>query len=400
MVKKILKCRSCSGDNLINIFDFNKLPLAGSFQDTKNSGELFPLTLVKCSNCELIQTGESISKVKIFKTYSYETKTSSNLVKHLNSLAELINNIKNNANIFEIGCNDGTLLKRLNKLGHKCIGIDPSNIAKESSKKNKWNLINDFFDLKIAKRILDKYGSFDFVISTNSFAHNDEIENITKGIWNILKENGYLLIEVQNGFETLNKNQFDTIYHEHTCYFTRKSIINLLEKNKFKIIYIKNIDIHNGSIRVLAKKVLAPISQYNSFKLRDKTEDLDLKIINFQKTIIKNKQNLNKILKTEYAKGKKIVAYGASGRATILLNYYELDTDIISYIVDNSSKKINKYIPNTSIKIKNKKELLANPPDIILITAWNYQKEIIDEARSLFRFKGDFIVPLPYVTVI
>ena len=283
MVNKILNCRSCKSRSLENILDLGNLPLAGSFPEKKNIGKLFPLSILKCDKCGLIQTGESIPKSDIFREYSYESGTSSFLVNHLENLGEFINIFSKKNKILEIGCNDGTLINKLKNNGHFCLGVDPSNISKKYSKKNKWELINNFFSFELTKEIIENHGKFDMVISTNSFAHNDEIENITKGIWEVLREDGYLIIEVQNGIDTLRKNQFDTIYHEHTCYFTPTSIHNLLSKNKFKIISINNIDIHNGSIRIMAQK--SNDSLLNPFKEYKKDYEINSLIKNFQESI-------------------------------------------------------------------------------------------------------------------
>ena len=396
MVKKIQKCRSCQSRSLLKIFNFNNMPLAGNFPKSKFEGDLYPLNLIKCQVCDLIQTAESIPKTNIFKNYSYESRTSTDLVKHLNNLGDYINSFSKEAKILEIGSNDGTLIQKLIKSGHKCLGVDPSDVSKKSAEINSWDLINDFFSDELAKEITKTHGKFNFVISTNSFAHNDEIGSLASGIEEVLEVGGYLLIEVQNGTLTLKKNQFDTIYHEHTCYFTKTSISNLLAKYNFEVISINDLDIHNGSIRVLAKK----IRKDNFAKKFNKDSEVDNHIISFINNVELNKKNLKNLLSKEKKNGKQIAAYGASGRATILLNFYEINKETIDYIVDNSELKIGKFIPNSDIEIKDKKILLVNPPDIIIITAWNYKKEIIEESRKKYNFKGSFIIPLPFVEII
>jgi len=396
MVKKIRQCRACQSSLLLKIFDFNNLPLAGNFPKSKFEGDLFPLNLIKCQVCELIQTAESIPKTNIFKNYSYESRTSTHLVKHLNDLGDYINSFSKKAKILEIGSNDGILIQKLIKSGHKCLGVDPSDVSKKSAEINSWNLINDFFSNELAKKITKTHGKFNLVVSTNSFAHNDEIGSLASGIEEILEKGGYLLIEVQNGTLTLKKNQFDTIYHEHTCYFTKTSISNLLAKYNFEIVSINDLEIHNGSIRVLAKKIKKD-SYSKKFK---KDEEVNNYTSSFINNVKLNKITLTNLLYKEIRNGKKVAAYGASGRATILLNFYELNKKTINYIVDNSELKIGKFIPNSDIEIKDKKILLEDPPDIILITAWNYKKEIIEESRKKYNFKGSFIIPLPFVEII
>lgn len=387
---KLQACRACNHDKLTIIHDFGCVPDAGDFQSIPFSGDKHRLRLIRCDSCGLVQIDGRLDRDTIFRNYKYSSGTSSDLVNHFKDLAREVNQLGKNLRILEIGCNDGTLMQLLKLAGHNCVGIDPSDIAAESARLNHWNLVNDYFSLATADLILDRYGEFDLVVSCNSFAHNDQILELSQATHKVLKKGGLAMIEVQDFSQTLLKNQFDTIYREHVCYFTSITLSELLFSVGLLTIKVEPIQIHNGSIRVLSMKNDGSHSLQAS-EFQDHLETIDVS------SMVEMIDTISSEIKQLAYQGKKVAAYGASGRATNILCQCGLNARHVSVIFDNSSSKIDLYIPSTDIPIVRKSSEHINEFDYIFITAWNYKDQIIHELRTEYSYSGRFLVPLPSI---
>ena len=388
------KCRSCQSTNLSLVHDFGLLPDAGDFQPHPNSGETIPLRLLSCSNCNLLQVDGSVDRVSIYKNYKYTSSSSPLLVKHFEDLACYINSLGSQLKILEIGSNDGTLLKMLSNSNHFCLGVDPSDVALNASSSMDYLLINDFMSSELSKSIVDKYGKFDVIVSCNSFAHNDEIFDIATSVSCLLDDNGVFVVEVQDADRLFTDNQFDTIYREHVCYFSRSTLSYLLSLAGLNTVSCLSVPIHNGSIRLTAKKTVKPSSIDAS--VSPSPQQLVYDTSGFS-SAIKTIQNMVDIF---IAKNMKIAAYGASGRCTNILCLAGFDSSHISAVFDSADSKIGLYIPTTDIPIVAKDHDLINSFDCILISAWNYSHQIIHELRSDYSFSGHIIIPLPTPRII
>src|SRR3989344_1981115 len=247
-------CRLCGGRNLKKIIDLGLLPLAGGFLRKEEIGKekKYPLRVFICEECGLFQVIDVISAELLFKDYRYTSSTTRTLSEHFEEYAsEMVFRFLNGDSfVVEIGSNDGVLLAPLKKLGINAIGIDPAvNIVKIARRRG-LNIINDFFNVRNAKRILKDYGKANAIVSNNTLAHIDNMDEILKGIKLLLDENGVLVFEVQYLLDLIRNLQYDFIYHEHLCYYSLKPIVKFLDKYDMKIFDIKKIPIHGGLIRV------------------------------------------------------------------------------------------------------------------------------------------------------
>lgn len=355
-----LSCRFCQAENLTKVLDLGNMPLAGGFlkeQDFENE-KLYPLELYECQDCGLVQVGEIPKEQKeLFTNTLFRSSTSKAVIKHFKELAKELKGYKT---ILEIGCNDGVLIKPLEKLGVRTIGIDPS--------------INDYFTEQLAKELESRYGQVDAIVSSYTFSHIDDILDVMYGIKLLLKDEGILIIE--SYFFDIDKLQYDMIYHEHAVYLSPKSMIKFLERFGMEVFDIKFIpEFRSGCMRYY-------IHNKRSW------QDYSNKIESTRSDLL----NLLNKLKTE---SKTIIGYGATGRGTVIMNYCGIDEKYIDYVVDDTPEKQGLFTPGTHLPIKAWDDK-ANP-DYILLFAWAFADEIMAKHKD---YKGKWIIPLPKVRVI
>lgn len=379
---KVKKCRVCQEKKLKLIFSLGKQPLANNLLTSpKDKSQRFPLELVQCSHCGLIQLSYVVPKEKLFDKYFYVPSISQTYLSHFDELShDLIKdlNLRKGDLVVDIGGSDGSLLSFFEMKGMKVVNIEPAkNIASKVSK------VNKYFDKKTSQFVVKKFGRAKLVTATNVFAHIDDLAKFLEGLDALLDSDGVFFAQFPDIRHLLAENQFDTIYHEHLSYFTYEPLHHLFINSPFELFRIENSDIHGGSMRIYIRR--------RSSLLPD-----------FVKGVAKINKELRDYLLKQRRSGKKIAAFGAAAKGMTLLSYCQLDTKVIDYIADGTPYKQGKYSPGTLIKIVPESDLLTNPPDIILILAWNYKEEIINKVRKMFagKKKITFVVPIPHVEII
>lgn len=400
--KERISCESCghtSDKKFDVIYDFGNIPLAGSFplREEINNIKTYPLKIVKCRDCELVQTDTLIEPEVLFKDYRYISSVG--MQKHFNSYADWLvskEGVKPIDSVLEFGCNDGPLLDALRSRGiPNTIGIDPAtNIVKLGREKG-LNIENDFFNNEF---VVDNRweNKFDYILASNTFAHITDINSVVKGVEQSLKKDGKFIIEVQYLVDLVDKFQFDFMYHEHLYYYTVTSLNHLLSKHGLKIIDVERVPIHSGSIRVIATKNFG--DEVNSIveeliEIEKEYKDLS----EFSSKISLALNNLSAQLGLIKEMDKKVVGYGASGRANVISSTMKWDTNDLMYIIDESPERYGRYTSNGKIPIYPPEFLESDPPDYILILAWNFADMIIEKTKHL---GIPYIVPFPEVKYI
>jgi methylation protein EvaC len=395
LVKRI-KCASCNDDNFNVIHNFGDVPLAGSFPLEADRDEIkqYPLSIMMCNSCKLIQTDTLIEPKVLFKDYRYISSVG--MQNHFNLYADWLVSkelIKPTTNILEFGCNDGPLLDALRHRGiHRTIGIDPATNIVELGKKKGLNIINDFFNSEFVEsnRWEDK---FDYVLASNTFAHITDINSVVKGIEQTLKKNGKFIFEVQYLVDLVDKFQFDFMYHEHLYYYTVTSLSHLLSKHGLKIIDVERVPIHGGSIRVIATKDLNVEANNIVEELIENEKEYE-DLSNFSLSVEKALSNLKEFLDNN--KNKKIIGYGASGRANVVIGTLNLNSKDVAYIIDESPERYNRFTSNGNIPIY-APDKIDSDVDFILIFAWNFADMIIEKTKHL---GIPYVIPFPKIKII
>jgi SAM-dependent methyltransferase len=408
---KLERCRICKNKKLKKILDLGEMPLANAFLDKNQLSQKeisYPLRVVWCESCSLLQIDEIVPPEVLFKDYIYVSGTSEALRKHFEDLAtEVVNNFKLNSEslVIDIGSNDGTLLKEFKKHYLKVLGVEPADNISKMAQKNGIKTINNFFSEDIAKKIIKDNGKADVITATNVVAHTNDLDDLLKGVSYLLKDDGVFVIEVPYLVDLLESGEFDTIYHEHLSYFAVRPLKIFFEEHDFKIINIERVKIHGGTIRVFVSKKK---SRYNINKNVNQLVSLEIKKgLNeetvyriFAERIGKLKKDLVNLLQKLKSENKKVIGYGAAAKGNTLLNYYNIRPELIEFIADLSPMKQNKFTPGTHIPVYSPEKIYESKSDYMLILAWNFTDEIMKQQHKFKEKGGKFITPIPEVKVI
>jgi len=396
------KCRICN-HRIKRIVHLGKIALVGNFFKKKRNQRKYNISLNYCLYCKHVQISERLSPDLLFKNYLWETgisKSNISLIKKiLVKLKKL--GISKKSRILEIASNDGSFIQILKKKFNAfAIGVDPAkNLAKKANSKRIFT-INNYFNYKLSHSIKKKFSKFDFIFARNVIAHLNNPNQVFKGIENLLKDNGVLILEVPHLLNILNKNQYDNIFHEHVGFHSLRSIKDLCEQNQLKVFDVEMIDSQGGSIRcyICKNKSKKSISRKtkNILKIEKKSNLFSGKNLEKFKFKIKNhSKNMNRLIHNLKKKKNKISVYGASGKGQALMQFAKIDNKLIDYVFDKSKLKQGRFTPGTNIRIRDPKHISRNKVDYLIILSWNIKDEIIKQERVFLKKGGKFIIPFP-----
>ena len=401
------KCHISGSNNLEMILSLGLIPPVNQMSkiNEKYKEQLFfPTEIYYCPLSKLVQLGITVDKEILFpKEYPYTSSTTKILRENFEQLSEeIFSKFKINKDdlIIDIGSNDGNLLSNFkNKMN--ILGITPENIGKIAIS-NGIPTILEYFTENLTKKIINEKGKAKIITATNVFAHIDDVNQVLKSIKNLLDDDGVFISESHYLNTLVESNQYDTIYHEHLRYYSLSSLEYLFLKHDMEIIDAKEINTHGGSIRVYAAKKdrIKIKSNFKDLLEHEKKNLFSGSLHNLKYKVLESKLHLYSLLSKLKLQKNKIYGISAPSRATTLINYLGLKSDIIECILEiEGSQKINYYLPGTNIPIYDEKKLYIDQPEFALIFSWHISKEIITNLRKN-GFKGKFIIPLPEPKII
>ena len=407
-----MKCRFCESKIFTNFIDLGKTPLSNQFLKKvhlKKKEKRFPLHAYICKNCLLVQLDEFESPAKIFSEYVYFSSFSKSWLEHSKIFVnKMIKKYKINEKnqIIEIASNDGYLLQFFKRRGIPVLGIEPAkNVAKIARKKD-IPTITKFFGVETANKIKKKGLQADFIIGNNVLAHVPKLNDFIAGLKILLKNEGIISLEFPHIVKLIQKNQFDTIYHEHFSYFSFHTIKKIFAKHQFTIFDVNEIPTHGGSLRIFViHKDNKKMTIKNSVKkLIEKEKRFEINKIKTYKKFQPKIENIKIEIEEFFFNAKKanktIVGYGAPAKGNTLLNYCKIDKKDLAYTVDVSPHKQGLFLPGTHIEIKNPREIKKTKPDYVFILPWNIKDEIMEQHKYIKNWGGKFVTPIPKVKII
>jgi len=407
------------GNQLITVIDFGPVPLANNFLPSNSSEKdfanelLYPLTVGFDPTCGSFQVNVMpLAQKNVWKDYIYYSSViqslSNEFVEYAREFSSLFDE-PGKRKILEIGCNDGVFLKPLSSHGFEVIGVDPaSNVVK--ALQGNYTIYDTFFGTQLAEEVLlQNHGKFDAIVTSNSFAHIDDMVDVMKGIKLLLQNDGILAIQIHYVVSMVEKMQYDWIYHEHLSYYSLYSISNFLSQFSMRVFDAKETSMHGGSLRLFVQNVNENRADTESLrKIRIKESELGVDklsfFVDFEDKMHQTRLQIRKILAELVEFKKKVVmGYGAPARATTLSAYIGLDfiKKHLSAVIDDSEAKQGAYMPGTHLKIISSKVLREETrPDCIFLFAWPWVNDIVKKNQEFIQNGGMFIVPLPEVFVI
>lgn len=385
--------------------------LANSFLESPEefaTEPMFPLDVYFCEDCSLVQLLDVIAPEVLFRHYIYLTGTSETISDHYREYADEVAQVaKLEADdlVVEVASNDGSLLRCFDRLPIKTLGVEPATNIAERARASGIETLNEFFDAEAAGRIREMHGPAKAVIGNNVLAHVDDTLDFLTGCARLLAQGGRVVVEVPYVRDLVERLEYDTIYHEHLCYFSVTNLLRLFERAGLRISRVQHVPVHGGSLRVYGRRAEEDANHAADVLVMAEMEAAmgytELALYTSMATAVEaNREALVTLLRNLRSEGKSVAAYGAPAKGNTLLNFCEIDTKLIPYTVDRNPLKVGTLTPGMHIPVLPVSTLLERRPDYVLILAWNFADEIMRQQAEYREGGGQFILPIPEPRVV
>ncbi len=383
------------------------MPLANAFltkEQLDGQEATYRLAVAFCQDCALLQITDLVPPERLFREYLYFSSYSDTMLRHAHQLVQRLiaeRALGPRSFVVELASNDGYLLQYYKKAEIPILGVEPAeNIARHAREARGIPTLAEFFDDVLAKRLVEESDKADVIHAHNVLAHVPSLNEFVRGIAFLLKDTGVGVIEVPYVKEMLDRCEFDTIYHEHLCYFSLTALTRLFSRHGLLIEHVERIPIHGGSLRLfvtLASPGRSASPAVEALLVEEGSWGVGTLAFyrDFAARIERLKSSVQSLLQDLKGRGARLAAYGAAAKGTTFLNYCGIGGETLDFVVDRSIHKQGRFMPGVRLPIYAPETLLTMRPDYVLLLSWNFADEILKQQQLYRDGGGKFIIPLP-----
>ena len=409
-----MKCRHCSAELQHTFVDLGSAPPSNAYllnNDLTKLEKWYPLKVNVCIECFLVQTEDYADANELFDgDYAYFSSFSKTMLDHskcyVDDMVERYN-LNETSMVIEIAANDGYLLQYIKDKSIPCLGIEPTASTAEAARSKGIEIVEEFFGVTLAKRLVEEGFSADLTVANNVLPHVPDINDFVQGYSLLLKPDGVATFEFPYLVNLIEKNQFDTIYHEHYSYLSLNAVDTIFNANGLRVFDVELVDIHGGSLRVFAERKDSPREKFKNSMVTELLAEEESKgylsakvYAGFQEVAEKAKDDLLKFLITAKEEGKSVCAFGAAAKGNTFINFAGIRPDLIHMVADSNPAKQGKFMPGSRIPIVSEQVLADLKPDYVVILPWNLKEEISDRLSYMRDWECKFVVGIPELTVL
>lgn len=408
-----MKCRHCGTGLYLPLVDLGSAPPSNAYLTAESlhaPEKWFPLRVLVCEDCWLVQTEDFTQVNELFnEEYAYFSGVSKSWLEHSKRYTDDMMErfgLTETSHVVEVAANDGYLLQYFKKAGIPCTGVEPTASTAASAKKKGIPIVEAFFSVSLAQSLIANGKQADLTVANNVLAHVPDINDFVCGFTTLLKEQGVSTFEFPHIAKLVAEHQFDTIYHEHFSYLSLTSVDRIFSQNGLSVFDVQEHPTHGGSLRVFAQR--SDTGEHkrtvNVNRILEEEEAAGMKnaayYCGFQAVTERIKDDLLGFLLDAKRQRKSVVAYGAAAKGNTMMNYSGIRNDLISYVVDRSPSKQNKFMPGSRIPIVRESMIAETKPDFIVILPWNIKNEVIEQLDYVKAWGGQFVTAIPKLAVV
>jgi SAM-dependent methyltransferase len=407
-----VNCRHCNDEVTVSFVDLATAPPSNAYVsnvELKRAEKYFPLRILVCTNCWLVQTEDYADATDLFSSdYAYFSSFSTSWLEHSKRYASDMTErlgLDQNSMVAEIAANDGYLLQYFHNAGIPCYGVEPAGSTAEAARKRGLEIVESFFGVELAVELASQNRLVDLLVANNVLAHVPDINDFVRAFRILLKTGGVATFEFPHLMRLVDEKQFDTIYHEHYSYLSLIALLSVFKQCDMEIFDVEELSTHGGSLRLYCQSNdtgIHPISEsVSALASKEKQAGLTSEAYysGFQGRAEKVKNEFLGFLLDANKRGKKVIGYGAAAKGNTLLNFAGVKPDLIPFVVDQNPAKQGKFLPGSRIPILDETWIEKEKPDYIVIFPWNLSNELKEQLKYVRAWDGQFVTAVPEMRI-